>query len=34
MTIIKFLFPPKVVYTSSLLPIPENVIKEFNHYDL
>ena len=30
-TIIKSLLLPKVVYTSSLLPTPENIIKELNH---
>ena len=31
MTIIKSLLLPKVVYTSSLLPTPDNIIKELNH---
>jgi len=31
MTIIKSLLLPKVVYTLSLLPTPENIIKELNH---
>ena len=31
MTISKSLLIPKVVYISSLLPIPENIIKELNH---
>ena len=30
-TIIKSLLLPKVVYTSSLLPTPEHIIKELNH---
>ena len=30
-TIIKSLLIPKVVYISSLLPTPENIIKELNH---
>jgi len=30
-TIIKSLLLPKVVYTLSLLPTPENIIKELNH---
>ena len=28
----KKLLLPKVVYTSSLLPTPENIIKELNHF--
>ena len=31
MTIIKSLLLPEVVYTLSLLPTPENIIKELNH---
>ena len=31
MSIIKSLLLPKIVYTSSLLPTPENIIKELNH---
>jgi len=30
-TIIKSLLLPKVVYLSSLLPTPENIIEELNH---
>ena len=30
-TIIKSLLLPKVVYTSSLLPTPEHIIKELSH---
>ena len=30
-TLIKSLLIPKIVYTSSLLPTPEHIVKDLNH---